>query len=331
VNACILGETGVTHWGQKSGVSSKKYRDFRKKRKKAKIFSYNDLLKCGDKLQKKNMNYEEFTDLEDNEQDDILNNSVEADDVLTINNNNSDNNNSDNNNSDNNIDDNNNNNTNNNKNNNENDVIILDDDADDEAEVAKVTGKRKTTETQQPTRTTRSRKAKEKTTTSSSSSSSTTRSRKGKEKQTDEEEEETTTSSSSIAKSDDATQTSTHLNGLTCILCGEYPDGRDDLIDKITNAGGVVVDTILTNVNACILGTEGQTYWGYKTGKKSKKYKKFVSLKKGKTYTYEEFLDLEENLKNEKMDYSQYLQMDEEKAEEEEEPLPKKKKRKTRR
>jgi len=108
-------------------------------------------------------------------------------------------------------------------------------------------------------------------------------------------------------------------------LCGEFPIQRNALVKKITDAGGVVLNTATLSVNACILGDEGQTFWGYQTGKKSKKYKDFVKITRnggvGMTYTYEKFLELEADLISRGINYGHHIDT------QEEEPLTKKQKK----
>ncbi|KAJ3051790.1 hypothetical protein HK097_007194 [Rhizophlyctis rosea] len=68
-------------------------------------------------------------------------------------------------------------------------------------------------------------------------------------------------------------------HGITVILCGEFDRGKDSVTAEIERLGGIVVQAVNGNTNLCILGRDGTTQYGQKTGKGSKKYKEVKKKK----------------------------------------------------
>ncbi|KAJ3041429.1 hypothetical protein HDV00_009409 [Rhizophlyctis rosea] len=69
------------------------------------------------------------------------------------------------------------------------------------------------------------------------------------------------------------------FTSLTLILCGEFPRSKEDLTSHIESRGGMVVQTVTAKTDLCVLGEDGTTAYGGKTGKGSKKYKEVKKRK----------------------------------------------------
>jgi hypothetical protein len=81
------------------------------------------------------------------------------------------------------------------------------------------------------------------------------------------------------------------LEGFGCIICGEFDESKESLQQWIEANGGRVFTAVSGSVRYVVLGADGTTGYGQKTGKGSKKYKDAVK-KKCKVVTMDYLRDL---------------------------------------
>ncbi|KAL0491704.1 ligA2 [Acrasis kona] len=84
------------------------------------------------------------------------------------------------------------------------------------------------------------------------------------------------------------------LEGLDCIICGEFEQSKDEIQRWIEGNGGKVSQTVTRSLKYILLGRNGVTEYGQKTGTASKKYKD-AKKKKCKVVTMQQLKDAVKN------------------------------------